>query len=100
MPLTADRKKALRTIGHNLKPVVTLAEKGLTEGVAEELNRALNDHELIKVKLAVNDRDARRELIAELCQQSGAELVQEIGKIALIFRKADKPNAKLSNLLR
>lgn len=100
MPLTADRKKALRTIGHNLKPVVTLAEKGLTEGVAEELNRALNDHELIKVKLAVNDRDARRELITELCQQSGAELVQEIGKIALIFRKADKPNAKLSNLLR
>ncbi|WP_105103418.1 YhbY family RNA-binding protein [Microbulbifer pacificus] len=100
MPLTADRKKALRTIGHNLKPVVTVAEKGMTEGVAEELNRALNDHELIKVKLAVNDRDARRELITELCQQSGAELVQEIGKIALIFRKADKPNAKLSNLLR
>ncbi|MBB5212402.1 YhbY family RNA-binding protein [Microbulbifer hydrolyticus] len=100
MPLTADRKKALRTLGHNLKPVVTVADKGLTEGVAEELNRALNDHELIKVKLAVNDRDARRELIAELCQQSGAELVQEIGKIALIFRKADKPNARLSNLLR
>ncbi|HEY8570143.1 ribosome assembly RNA-binding protein YhbY [Microbulbifer sp.] len=100
MPLTADRKKALRTIGHNLKPVVTVAENGLTEGVAAELNRALDDHELIKVKLAVNDREVRRELIAELCQQSGAELVQEIGKIALIFRKADKPNAKLSNLLR
>ncbi len=100
MPLTADRKKALRSIGHNLNPVVTVAEKGLTEGVAEELNRALNDHELIKVKLAVNDRDVRRELIAELCKQSGAELVQEIGKIALIFRKAEKPNAKLSNLLR
>ncbi|WOX04702.1 ribosome assembly RNA-binding protein YhbY [Microbulbifer pacificus] len=100
MPLTADRKKALRTIGHNLKPVVTVAENGLTEGVAAELNRALDDHELIKVKLAVNDREVRRELIAELCQQSGAELVQEIGKIALIFRKAEKPNAKLSNLLR
>ena len=100
MPLTADRKKALRALGHNLKPVVTVADKGLTEGVMEELSRALNDHELIKVKLAVNDRDVRRELIAELCQQSKAELVQEIGKIALIFRKAGKPNAKLSNLLR
>ncbi|MFD1215607.1 MULTISPECIES: ribosome assembly RNA-binding protein YhbY [Microbulbifer] len=100
MPLTAERKKALRTVGHNLKPVVTVADKGLTEGVLEELNRALEDHELIKVKLAVNDRDVRREVIAELCQKSGAELVQEIGKIALIFRKAEKPNARLSNLLR
>jgi len=100
MPLTADRKKALRAVGHNLKPIVTVADKGLTEGVMEELNRALEDHELIKVKLAVNDRDARKEIIAELCSQSGAELVQEIGKIALVFRKAEKPNVRLSNLLR
>ncbi|MCK7596126.1 YhbY family RNA-binding protein [Microbulbifer sp. CAU 1566] len=100
MPLSTDRKKALRALGHNLKPVVTVADKGLTEGVMEELNRALNDHELIKVKLAVNDRDVRKELITELCTQSKAELVQEIGKIALIFRKAGRPNAKLSNLLR
>ncbi|MFV8781486.1 ribosome assembly RNA-binding protein YhbY [Microbulbifer sp. SA54] len=100
MPLTADRKKALRTLGHNLKPIVTIGDKGLSEGVMEELDRALNDHELIKVKLAVNERDVRKELIAELCRASGAELVQEIGKIALILRKADKPNARLSNLLR
>lgn len=100
MPLNADRKKALRTLGHNLKPIVTVADKGLTEGVQEELNRALNDHELIKVKIAINDRDVRRELINELCLQSKAQLVQEIGKIALIFRKAGKPNTKLSNLLR
>ncbi|WP_160152624.1 YhbY family RNA-binding protein [Microbulbifer sp. ALW1] len=100
MPLSTDRKKALRALGHNLKPVVTVADKGLTEGVMGELNRALNDHELIKVKLAVNDRDVRKELITELCAQSKAELVQEIGKIALIFRKAGRPNAKLSNLLR
>ncbi|WP_226663297.1 ribosome assembly RNA-binding protein YhbY [Microbulbifer aggregans] len=100
MPLTADRKKALRTLGHNLKPIVTIGDKGLSEGVMEELERALNDHELIKVKLAVNERDVRKELIAELCKASGAELVQEIGKIALILRKAEKPNARLSNLLR
>ncbi|WP_043319037.1 YhbY family RNA-binding protein [Microbulbifer sp. HZ11] len=100
MPLNADRKKALRARGHSLKPIVTVADKGLTEGVLEELNRALEDHELIKVKLAVNDRDVRRELITELCAQSKSELVQEIGKIALIFRKAGKPNARLSNLLR
>ena len=100
MPLTADRKKALRTMGHNLKPVVTVAGKGLSEGVLEELNRALEDHELIKVKLVVADRELRHQVIGELCEKSGAELIQEIGKIALIFRAAQKPNAKLSNLLR
>ncbi len=100
MPLTADRKKALRTLGHNLKPVVTVAGKGLTEGVMEELNRALEDHELIKVKLMVADRELRHQMIGELCEKSGAELVQEIGKIALIYRVAQKPDPRLSNLLR
>ncbi|WP_237066531.1 YhbY family RNA-binding protein [Microbulbifer guangxiensis] len=100
MPLTADRKKALRTVGHGLKPVVTVAGKGLSEGVLEELNRALEDHELIKVKLMVADRELRHQIIGELCEKSGAELVQEIGKIALIYRAAEKPNARLSNLLR
>ncbi|WP_295801803.1 YhbY family RNA-binding protein [uncultured Microbulbifer sp.] len=100
MPLTNDRKKALRNIGHNLKPIVTIGDKGLSEGVLEELNRALEDHELIKVKMAIPDRDVRKEVIAEMCTATGAELVQEIGKIALILRNAKKPNAKLSNLLR
>lgn len=100
MPLTAERKKALRTLGHSLKPVVTVAGKGLTEGVLEELNRALEDHELIKVKLAVTDRELRHRVIGELCEKSRAELVQEIGKIALIYRAAEKPDARLSNLLR
>ncbi|AMX01823.1 ribosome assembly RNA-binding protein YhbY [Microbulbifer thermotolerans] len=100
MPLTPDRKKALRSLGHNLKPVVTVAGKGLSEGVMEELNRALEDHELIKVKLMIADRELRHQVIGQLCEQSGAELVQEIGKIALIYRQAEKPDPRLSNLLR
>ncbi|MEW5250010.1 ribosome assembly RNA-binding protein YhbY [Microbulbifer sp. 2201CG32-9] len=100
MPLTADRKKSLRARGHNLKPVVTVAGKGLSEGVLEELDRALEDHELIKVKLVVADRALRHQVVEELCHKSDAELVQEIGKIALVYRPARKPNARLSNLLR
>lgn len=100
MPLTANRKKALRALGHNLKPVVTVAGRGLSEGVMKELNRALEDHELIKVKLMVADRELRHQVIGELCEKSGAELVQEIGKIALIHRAAEQPDARLSNLLR
>lgn len=63
MPLTADRKKALRSLGHNLKPVVTVAGNGLSEGVMEELERALEDHELIKVKLMIADREVRHQVV-------------------------------------
>ena len=64
-----------------------LGDKGLTESVVEELNRALNDHELIKVKVVAEDREARAALIAELSETTGAEVVQTIGKIALLSRK-------------
>jgi RNA-binding protein len=100
MPLDPDRKKKFRTIGHQLNPVVMVAGKGLTEGVGLELERALEDHELIKVKLNLADPAERREMAAELCEQHRAELVQAVGKVILIYRKALKPNPKLSNLLR
>jgi RNA-binding protein len=100
MPLDQARKKQLRSIGHGLKPVVAVSERGLSEGVGLELERALEDHELIKVKLALGDPGARRELAQTLCAQHRAELVQAVGKIVLIYRAAQRPNPKLSNLLR
>ena len=98
MPLSPDRKKQYRTLGHGLKPVVTVAGNGLSENVVEELNRALDDHELIKVKMVIADRELRKQVIAEMSKTVGAEVVQEIGKVALIFREAKKPNLKLSNI--
>lgn len=92
--------KQLRAIGHKLKPVVTVAGDGLSEGVLAELERALEQHELIKVKLAVGDRSAKSALTDELCTRSGAELVQGIGNIILILRRAQKPDPRLSNLIR
>ncbi|MBB6521207.1 YhbY family RNA-binding protein [Pseudoteredinibacter isoporae] len=100
MTLSADRKKQYRSLGHSLKPVVTIAGNGLSENVMNELDRALEDHELIKVKLVVADRDLRKQVIDEFCQQARCELVQEIGKVALVYRAAKKPNAKLSNISR
>lgn len=100
MTLSPDRKKHFRTIGHDLKPVVTIAGKGLSESVQAEIERALEDHELIKVKLAVEDRDERKVLIEELCTTSKAELIQTIGKVALIFRAAKKPKVGKSNIIR
>ena len=100
MSLNAAKKKHFRTIGHNLKPVVMVADQGLTEGVVNETLRALNDHELIKVKFAISDREAKQSLIVELTQQTNSEVVQTIGKIALIYKAAKEPNPQLSNLLR
>ncbi|SFR58417.1 RNA-binding protein [Marinobacter daqiaonensis] len=98
MSLSAAQRREYRAIAHNLKPVILVGDKGLSEGLMQELDRALDDHELIKVKVATTDREARQEIISELCAQSGAELVQVIGKIAIIIRRAKKPNPKLSNL--
>lgn len=98
MPLSPERKKQYRNIGHNLNPVVTVAGNGLSDGLMEELDRALNDHELIKVKLMISDRDLRKQVSAEMVKKAGAELVQEIGKVALVFRAAKRPNLKLSNI--
>ena len=79
--------RQLRAIGHKLKPVVTVAGKGLNEGVMTELERALSDHELIKVRVKVGDRAERDRIIASLCDSAGAELVQRIGNMALLFRE-------------
>ena len=100
MPINSDRKKQYRTIGHKLNPIVTIAGKGLSEGVRLELNRALDDHELIKVKLAVAEREDRKELVAELVTLANVELIQEIGKVVLLYRANKKANPKLSNLHR
>ena len=98
MQLTNAKKKHLRSIAHSLKPVVTIAEKGITEGVSQEIERALNDHELIKIKININDPAVRKTLATQLCEKHNGALVQLIGKIVVVCRPAKKPNAKLSNL--
>jgi len=100
MALSAEKKRTYRALGHALTPVVMIAAKGLNEGVINETCRALADHELIKVKVAVHDKKARYLLVETLCERTGSELVQNIGKVALIFKKAKEPNPKLSNLVR
>ncbi|MFJ7886293.1 ribosome assembly RNA-binding protein YhbY [Pseudomonas sp. NPDC096917] len=100
MPLTQEQKKQYKSIGHHLKPVLTVADNGLTEGVLAELERALSDHELIKIKVNILDRESRLEAIAELCKAGKAELVQVIGKMALLYRKNVNVNKHLSNIHR
>jgi len=100
MTLSAADKKQYRAIAHKLNPVIIVGDKGLSESLLEELERALNDHELIKVKVAIGDRDERRQLIDQMTSNTGAELIQAIGKVAVLLKKNAKPNPKLSNLIR
>ena len=98
MSLDQDLKKRLRGIGHRLHPVVTVAGNGLSEGVCAEAERALSDHELIKVRFSVADRDERRAMTREFCARLGAQAVQEIGKILLVYRKNPDADPRLTNI--
>lgn len=100
MPISQEQKKHFQAIGHHLKPVVIIAKNGLSEGVISELARALADHELIKIKLAITSVEERKQLLEELSQTVTCEIVQNVGKTALIYKPAAKPNRKLSNILR
>ena len=91
MSLAAAQKMNLRGQAHHLKPLVIVADKGLGETVMAEIERALNDHELIKVKLR-GDREARKAWAQRIASQCGAELVQSIGQVACFYRKhPEKP---------
>jgi RNA-binding protein len=92
--------RQLRAIAHKLKPVVTVAQKGISETVHKEIDQALTRHEIIKVKIVVGDRDLRKEVAAEICVQTCSELVQSIGNIVVLYRAARQPDPKLSNILR
>ena len=88
MPLTEKQKRELRGRGHALKPVVTIGGAGLGKGVLREIELSLAHHELLKIRVSGADRDTRRQIIGEVCETLGAELVQAIGHIALIYRES------------
>jgi len=90
--MDSKQKKHLKALGHGLDPVVTVAGNGLTKTVLAEISRALHDHELIKVKFAVGDRELKQALIAQMCEASDCQLVQQIGHLALIYKA--NPDAK------
>jgi RNA-binding protein len=93
-------RRRLRRIAHDLDPVVTVGEAGVSEPVIAETNRALSDHELIKVRIHGDDRDERQEMAVELALHCEAEIVQQIGKVIVLFRASPEPNPHLSNVLR
>ena len=87
MALTEKQKKYLRRLAHPMNPIVMLGNAGLTDAVVAELDRALTDHELVKVSARVGDRDARNEALATLASRTTSELVQRIGHVGVFYRR-------------
>jgi RNA-binding protein len=96
MPLTEPQKKYLRRLGHDRNPVVLVGQNGVSPNLVAELDRALHDHELVKVRARVGDRDERDAILAELASSTRSELVQRIGHVALYYRpNPEKPGILL-----
>jgi RNA-binding protein len=89
-PLSSKRRSELRAEAHRLSPIVLIGDKGLTDEVLAEVDRALKAHELIKVRAATDDRDARNVWMESICEKLEAHPVQQIGKVLVVFRENPK----------
>ena len=89
MSLTEKQKRALRGRGHELKPVVSIGNSGLSKAVLRELELSLEHHELMKIKIGAADREKRKQIIDRICTTFDTELVQAIGHVALIYHKLE-----------
>lgn len=91
--LTPAERQALKGRAHGLRPVVLIGADGLTPAVLAEIDRALNAHELIKIRVPAEDRNARERLLGEVCAAAAAAPVQHIGKILVIYRARPEQEA-------
>lgn len=95
--LGSDERRTLRARAHSLHPVVSISRNGLSEAVVKEINASLTSHELIKIRIYNEDREARESFLTALCERLEAAPVQHIGKLLVIWRPrpdASGPAAK------
>ncbi|MBX3640960.1 MAG: ribosome assembly RNA-binding protein YhbY [Nitrosomonas sp.] len=92
--LSVTQRRLLSAKGHTLSPVVLIGKAGLTNNVIAELDRGLLCHELIKVKVQLDDRNTRKAIYEEICHRLNAEPIQQIGKIFIIYRPKPEETEK------
>ena len=88
MNLNNKQKQHLKGLAHLLKPVVMMGNNGLTEGVLAEIEQAIEHHELIKVKIAAEERATKKLIADAIVRETGAVCVQVIGSILVLYRTA------------
>ena len=96
MPLTTKQRQFLKGLAHALSPVVRVGKAGVSDAVVEETKKSLAAHELIKIRIEVEDGKERRTLAAKLAAAADADVAGAVGKIAILYRARDeKPTIKL-----
>ena len=95
MKLSNKQKQHLKGLAHTLKPVVQLGQNGLTEGVLAEIENALSFHELIKVKVATDDREMKQLIIDAIIRETEALNIAKIGHIVVLFRPSKNKKIEL-----
>ncbi len=91
--LTSSQRKKLRSLAHHLEPVVYIGKQGLTDAVVVAANRALNDHELIKVRF-IEFKDEKRPLTDQLASSTGSEVAGILGHVAILYREHPDPESR------
>lgn len=89
--LTGKQVRHLRGLGHHLKPVVLVGKEGTTPALLDAVDESLAQHELVKIKLLENCPDDRRTAADNIARQSGASVVQILGRTLLLYRAAEPP---------
>ena len=92
--LSPSRRRELKARAHVLDPVVLIGAEGLSSSVLAEIDRGLKAHELIKVRARDADRPTREVFLEEICRSTGAQPIQHIGKILVIFRQSPEPEER------
>jgi RNA-binding protein len=87
MNLSKVQNKRLRAESHQLKPVVMIGQNGLTEAVQNEIEIAIEHHELIKIRIPASEKSVKKQMIDSICARHKAEPVQAIGNVAVIYRR-------------
>jgi putative YhbY family RNA-binding protein len=93
--LAPAERKLLKARAHALKPVVTVGNEQLSAPVLKEIESSLKAHDLIKIRVTGDDRDARLALLGEICNRTGASPVQHIGKILIVYRENQEAPASV-----
>lgn len=89
--LSVAQRTVLKARAHSLSPTVIIGNAGLSPSVLNEISRTLKSHELMKVRVMSDDRDAREAIMQEICTQLNAGAVQHIGKILIIYQPQETP---------
>lgn len=94
--LTGKQRRHLRALAHPLKPIVQIGKDGIDDGVIAAIDRALADHELVKVKVGDAEGREREAVAREVAAQTASEVAQVLGNIVLLYRaREDGPTIAL-----